>query len=206
MRFIYSILFAVSFFISTGADAQCLGSFKDIPIASKLATSSTYANLRGSADSLKVLTEELMQSAINEINQATHPEPFCPAGCKIKPEREIVFLSTPNKYLSGYDDEQVCQGLKSKTQTTPIEFKNKVFGNLDELNSYYSDLSRGGNTDGKQLYKICHSSCSPSYKSVILQVGSEYRMNTEIICGDARDKSEGMYQLSSFYRWGCQTE
>ena len=191
--------------LSSLAEAECSEAHKDVPIVSKLATSSTYANLRGSADSLKTLSKELMLSAISSSLTTTPPESFCPAGCKMKSSPEIIFSSTPNKYLTDYSDKQICDELKQKTLLAPIEFKNKVFATQEDLNSYYSDLCRGSGVDGKELYKICHSSCSPSYKSTIFKNGDGYQMDTEIVCSDARDKSEGMYRLSSSYRWSCET-
>lgn len=192
-------------FAHSSAQAQCSSTYKEVPIVTKLATSSTYSNMRGSADSLKTLSKEIMLSAIAGSSAASPPESFCPKGCKTKVEPQIIFSSTPNKYLTEYSDQSICQELKQKTLLTPIEFKNKIFATQEDLNSYYSDLCRGSGVDGKELYKICHSSCSPSYKSTIFKNGDGYQMDTEIVCAEARDKSEGMYRLSSFYRWSCET-
>jgi hypothetical protein len=196
-------IFTLACLFSSSAFSQCQDTIKDVPIITKLATSSTYANIRGSADSLKVLSKELMLTALSGADSATPPEGLCPSSCKVNPKPEIIFSSTPNKYLTDYDDQKVCQELKQKTLVAPIEFKNKVFKNLDDLNSYYADLTRGSGEDGKALYKICHSSCSPSYKSMINKSDSAYKMDSVIVCNEARDKDEGMYSLSSSYRWSC---
>lgn len=205
LKFGFVVVSAVILLFNSSAQAQCSKVHQDVPIASKLATSSTYANIKGSADSLKTLSRELMFAAIAGSAGATPPNSFCPIGCKVKAEPEILFSSTPNKFLTGYADEKICAELKKKTLLTPIEFKNKVFTNQEELNSYYSDLCRGSGVEGKELYKICHSTCSPSYKSTIIKKAEGYQMDTEIICSDARDKSDGMYLLSSSYRWSCET-
>jgi hypothetical protein len=200
----YFLFFIFLLSVTNFCNAQCDKSFKDVAIESTLATSSTYANLRGSSDSLKVQSKKLMSEAIANLDSAKPPQNTCPANCKVNSQPEIVLTSVPNKYLEDYSDKPVCLGLLKDSLAKPITFKNKFFDDLEGLNSYYAELTRGKGNDGEELYRICHSTCSPSFNSVVSKTTTGFKMDSEMICNEARDKSEGLYKIASSYRWRCE--
>ena len=205
IRFNFVFIFALLMLSSLNAlAADCKGTFKDVKLEEKLATTSVYANLRGSADSIKTVSADLIKHASEGALSAAAPEGLCPESCTVNTQPTVLLSSTPNKVLTNYGDKEVCDKLFVQTSATPIKFNDKTFKDLESLNSYYSDLCQGSGTDGKELYKICHSTCSLSYKSFILKSGNTFKMDVEAVCGAARDKDDGQYLLTSYYRWTCQ--
>jgi len=200
-----SILFLALFiFTAQFSNADCGSVFKDVQLTQKLGTTSIYSNLRGSENSIKTASSTLIKEAIDGAAQAQAPKDLCPSECQPKKEPIVLLVSAPNKILTDYSDKVTCQQLLTETKDKPIHYKDKKFPDLKALNSYYGDLCQGSGIDGKALYKICHSTCSLSYKSFITKNGEEYSLDVDAVCGDARDKDEGNYLITSFYRWGCQ--
>jgi len=196
-------LFLLSFVFATSASADCGDTFKDVKLRDALGTTSLYANIRGSNGSLKALSAQLIEDGMEKGINSFPPENLCPAGCTSEKTPLVYLLSVPNKELTDYDDRATCEALLEKTSGQPVIFKDKSFDDLSELNSYYGNLSQGSGTDGKELYRICHSSCSLTYRSFIKRNPNGYSMEVEAVCGHARDKEEGNYRLTSFLRWRC---
>lgn len=207
LRYILVLVLPVLLFSSTiRADTfRCSSIFQEVPIKSALASASTVANLWGSSDSLAALSRSMIEEAAKTLPKAAKPESIiCPQQCKQPDKPEIVLLTKPNRTLENYSDREVCQELLTKTNEKPLNFEDRQFNDVEALTGYYTSFAQGKGEDGAELYRECHSSCSPVYSSKIKVRKDALTMSTAVICGHARDKSEGRYVLTSSYRWSCR--
>lgn len=184
---------------------SCATIFLDVPLRNGLASASTMTNLWGGSDSLAKISRKMIEEATQTLPKAARPQTIsCPDYCQ-EPLTPVILLSTkPNKTLGSYSDKEVCQSLLTKTLEKPLSFEGRKFKNVDSLTGYFTSFAQGQGTDGAELYRECHSSCSPTYKSIIEVKGEALTMSTAVVCGHARDKSDGYYLLSSAYRWSCK--
>ncbi len=176
---------------------------KEVPFRSELGDTGVFANLRGTADCVKVRSHALLKDAAAKQDEQKPPEGLCPAGCQPVSKPVILFRSEPNKLLEEYDDKPACDQLFVQTQKEPITFFNRKFPDIDEVADYFGEFSQGKGTDGERLYEICHSTCSPRYTATIEEEANGFVMNTAVICGAARDRDDGQYRLSAHYEWTC---
>lgn len=188
------------------AEDACSKSFRDIEGKSTLGSASTWANLRGSEESIKAKIKVLLDDAAKGRSSAQAPESFCPTGCDTAKEPMIVFRSIPNKFNSDSSDDAQCRALFTKTKQNPLKYSGNKFGNLEDLNSWFGDFSQGKGKQGGDLYDKCPGDCSPQYFNTIDITGKSYVLNSDVICGPARDKSDNQYKLSVAYRWTCITK
>lgn len=188
---------------SLADEKKCADAYKDVELVRTLATASTWANLRGSAGSLKSESKRLLNDAFTRAANTQAPADSCPADCTAKTHPQVIFETKPNKTLSNYSDRAACLQRLATTTRTPIQYLNRRFATLDELSAWFADFSQGSGDDGADLYSKCEGSCSPQYRCEIERDGSAYKLNAHVICGEARDKDDNQFVLTSTYRWVC---
>lgn len=190
---------------SAGAESssneQCLTYTSSLE--QKVATAGTYANFRGKDGSVSVETKQMInQSAKAAI---TYKDFSCSEKCPSL-NRIVIFSSTPNLSLTSYSDKDFCLEMLRKTVKEPFLIE-KSFKDISAFSDWFSEFSRGNGKDGKSLYDFCPKSCSPSYRSEIFlknENSKVIRVKTEAMCGEARDKSENNYKLSSQFALYCK--
>lgn len=191
-------------FYAFADDKTCSQVKKDIKLASSLASASTWSNMRGGAGSLNAESKRLIADAWKNAGTNQAPANLCPKTCSSGLSPQVILVTTPNKTLASYSEQAACRQKLAETQKKPLLYPDRRFATLDELNSWFSSFSQGSGTDGKDLYTKCDGSCSPRYESVITKEAAGYRVTTSVICGEARDKDDNQYALTSSIRWGCQ--
>ncbi|MDD2942767.1 MAG: hypothetical protein PHC51_07365 [bacterium] len=171
--------------------------------ATMLASASTWANLRKSQGSLAAESKRLLDMIGVTGNEEENSGLKCPDGC-LDGKVDYLFSSVPHKFLKNYSDEDYCSQMLEKTTKAPFEFNDRSFVSLDELNDWFSEFSQGNGDDGEELYEKCNSSCSPQYYNAVSkdQTGT-YHVNSRVICGPARDKSDNQYDLRLVLRRKC---
>ena len=191
-----------------GADTgdKCSGVVKDVKQESTLATASFLANERNKPGSIRYESNAILEKAENKAGTAQKPADLCPAGCQISEKPEVVFKAVPNKFLTNYSQYNKCQKLLEETQKTPFSY-NEQFSSIDQLDSWFSDFTRGKGSDGKDLYNKCSGDCSPQYELIITKESSgKLSLDADVICGHERDKKDDQYELSYSYRWSCENK
>lgn len=184
---------------------KCSGIEKVVKQESTLATASFFANERDQAGSIRYESGAMLEKAENKISSAQKPTELCPAGCQISDKPEVIFKAVPNKFLSDYSDYDKCQKLLEETEKTPFKY-NEQFSSIDQIESWFSDFSRGKGEDGKDMYDKCSGKCSPQYKLIISKESGKYSLDADVVCGHARDKKDNQYELSYSYRWSCESK
>ncbi len=190
---------------SFAADSSnCSNYARDVLGESKLATASLYANLRNKEGSISFETKQMLDKAEDNIKNAVKPEDLCPSSCQLPTEPLIIFKSTPNKFLTDYDQSNKCNTMLADTTKSPITYDQRVFDSLKSLEEWFGNLSQGKGSDGKDLYKKCDGQCSPQYTCEINNTGSNFTLDAKVLCGPARDKDDNQYKISYSYQWVCQ--
>lgn len=99
--------------------------------------------------------------------------------------------------------DSLCLSQETATTEKPLNFPNREFESVDEMNSWVMEFSQGRGLDGKSLYAQCGSNCSPRYTFYISSVASGLRVQAEVICGLARDRASDEYDVSTALRARC---
>lgn len=157
------------------------------------------ANFRGTKDSISSVAETLLQQATTSNSRSND----CPKGCQTR-DSEIIYRVAPIAFQPHSNQRPECLKLEQQTTVTPFEFSEKTFATLDDLNRWIMDFSRGKGAEGKKLYRLCSSNCSPRYTFHIR--GSDighYRIAAKVLCGLARDRSNKQYALSTALKLNC---
>jgi hypothetical protein len=184
------------------ADPSCTPLNTNISVGSALASAGFFANMRGSADSIKARMDALLAEARSAASSLASKERGCARSCET-PRVAVVFTSKPRLVLKEYEEAATCSKLLESTTATPITYNHRRFSSDDEAKAWYNDLTQGDGKDGEDLYQRCPGSCSPSYSSVAYQDAEGIVVSTSIICGPARDKDDNQYQLAAAIRWVC---
>lgn len=204
-----SILIIVAFPIymnSAGADEtdKCASIKKDVSVESTLATAAFLANEENKPGSIRYESDSLMDRAEGGASTAQKPGGLCPAGCQLNTEPVVVFKAVPRKFLTSYSDYNKCEKLLEQTEKSPFSY-NEQFNSITDVESWFSNFSRGKGPDGQDLYNRCSGQCSPQYEFFITNDGGKLGLNADVVCGHARDKSDDKYIISYSYRWKCQS-
>lgn len=201
-----TILFAILFQtgIAFGQDAnKCSSAVRDVRMESTQATASFFANEGNKPGSIRYESGAILEKADNGLASAQKPADLCPQGCTLPDKPVIVFRAIPQKFLTSYSDYNKCQKLLEETEKTPFEY-NKDFSSMSEVESWFSDFSRGKGADGQNMYDRCSGQCSPQYEFFIADTNGKLALDADVVCGHARDKDNNMYDISYSYRWQCQ--
>jgi hypothetical protein len=192
-------------------------SFADLPLCSdgsvtvvfdrKKASAGFFANMLGSSGSIRSESEKMLTAAELTIKDTKPPQLKCAPGCAPLRKPKIVFTVIPRLFLSEYDDQEKCRQYLAETSIKPIAYLNGLFSDFDEFSSHFSDFSRGSGKLGKDLYKRCDGACSPQYRVVITTTpGQKYSGDSLVVCGEARDKDDNYYHLTTALLWECGPE
>jgi hypothetical protein len=182
---------------------------KDIKIRSIQASASVWSNFRNSTGSISYESNEIFEMAKEAAKTLTPPPSFCPSGCKINEKPELFFRSAPHKINEEDEDKAYCQNLRKLTEKEPIKYQTLDLHTVEDLNDWIGDLSQGKGEDGEDLYTRCDRSCSPRFEYTVARRDNSpdnYLVRASIICGEARDKDDNMYNLEAFFRWECISE
>jgi hypothetical protein len=202
------LFFALLFQLNTAGaqeDDKCSDIDKDIVEASTQGTASLFANEGNKPGSIRYESGAILEKADSGLSSAEKPAGLCPAGCVLPAKPVIVFRAVPTAFVTNYSDYDKCQKLLEETEKTPFEY-NESFSSMSEVESWFSDFSRGKGTDGQDLYKRCSGQCSPQYEFFITSDGGKLALDADVVCGHARDKSNNMYDISYSYKWICQSK
>lgn len=172
----------------------------DQALDSKFGSVSLFSNLRDSPDSIRVVAKQMLSQALEETRTRTVN---CPAGC-VTARTTIIYKVLPNAFLRQAEQREICLKLERDTTVLPLSFAEKPFTSIDELNEWIMDFSRGKGPEGRELYRLCSSNCSPRYTFFINNNDSEdFQVRSEVICGLARDRRNKRYRLSTSLRSRC---
>ncbi len=188
------------------SNEQCTEQYLDIPIQETEATAAFFANLRSSPGSLSYESEAIFNRAKDRLRELEAPEQFCKGNCKVRSIPFVYFKSNPKKLLSDYKDREYCQDLESKSTLSPIRYSRSGISSVKELVDWIGELAQGKGEEGRDLYARCDRSCSPRYEYQITKKDANdttYFATVRVTCGPARDKSDNLYELHSFFRWKC---
>lgn len=186
------------------AEDQCFNKTVQIENEKVVATADTLPNFRNIAGSLRFESNRLLENAENALQKGVNlPSNECPPGCKLEEKPEILFSCVPQKYLQESNDLKYCLSMERKTATTPFEYTNIGFDSISQLADWFSDFSQGKGKDGNDLYRRCDQSCSPQYSNQIKRENNKLLLNSSVICGPPRDKSDNKYFLKTFFLWHC---
>jgi hypothetical protein len=169
------------------------------------ATADPGQNLRKSPGSLRAEVSRLGKKVLDEAATSSSPNGnACSPSCSVvEGSAHALFSIVPNKVLNGYADERKCEELLKQTTSHPLKFSHSARSEK-ELGVWLSDVSKGRREDGAALYNKCGGRCSPRYFADVVQDGSGFTVNLDVVCGPARDKEDNTYGVSSGYRWACR--
>ena len=201
-----SAVLAVFVSIPAWSQQLCAPDHVDVTENHASATADHAANLRMSPGSLRAQFSRLAKKA---EDQAAKADPAsgnpCSSTCAVVQEPAHILMSlVPNKFLSGYADEQKCEELLRETSVRPLRFGPRRARSEKELGTWLSDVSQGRGDDGTVLYRKCSGKCSPRYLLDIARDGDGLVANLDVVCGPARDKTDNTYAVASGYRWACR--
>ncbi len=148
-------------------------------------------NLAESEDSIRVIADKQLRAALESETSDQSSSPLEASNTR------IIYRVKPIEFLPKTVQNQVCIQLEEETSVTPLKYGPNEFTSVTGLNDWIMSLTRGNGEDGKLLYKQCGSNCSPRYTFSINTKESNYVVNTEVLCGLARDTSSDLYELST---------
>lgn len=193
---------SILFVTTVSADIPCSEHSQKFLMDETTASAGNFTNMLNQRGSLKYESQQMLKKALNEIK---FPDNFCPVGCELPEQPIVLFRSIPTDFLDDYSDKKHCENLFEKTNIDPITYENLAFENLNSFTSWIGEFSQGNGREGRDLYKKCDESCSPQYAYYIQpESKTQVQVNTQVICGHARDKSSDKYNLSYSYLWQCR--
>lgn len=168
------------------------------------ATADTWPNLRNQPGSLKYESKRMLTMAAETAKTAVPASIKCPEGCKAGSAAVIRYQTVPKKFRSDNSDAERCKQLLEQTTAKPFLYSDRKFKSIDDLTAWFGDFSTGAGKDGKDLYLKCDGDCSPQYFTEIHPSGSGYTVDSSVVCGAARDKTDNKYGLKLFLHWICE--
>jgi hypothetical protein len=177
------------------------GSYEE-PLVSDTGSVGVIKNLAEDPTSIRAVAGRLLASALSGISNPgdTACNAPCPEG---KKNTEIVYRVAPTAFLANELQRAECRKFEAETASQPLTFKQHDFRSVDELNEWITAFSQGRGEDGRRLYELCSSNCSPRYTFLIAEHNSRYAVKAEVLCGLARDKSNDIYKVSTALRRSC---
>ena len=148
-------------------------------------------NLAESEDSIRAIADKQLRAA---LESGASDKPSSPSEAS---DTKIIYRVKPIEFLPKTEQNQICLQLEEETSVTPLKYGPNEFTSVTGLNDWIMSLTRGNGMDGKLLYKQCGSNCSPRYTFSIDAKQSNYIVNTEVLCGLARDTASDLYELST---------
>ncbi len=186
---------------SVGA-TDCTSSSNEVPLATATGSVGIIKNLAEDPSSIRSIAGRLLASALSSSDASTSDK-TCHAACVQSEKSQIVYRVAPTAYLANDLQRDVCVKFENETTSHPLAFEQREFHSVDELNEWIMAFSQGRGEDGRLLYELCSSNCSPRYTFLIAEQNSGYAVKAEVLCGLARDKSSDVYQVSTAVRRTC---
>ncbi|MBK31350.1 MAG: hypothetical protein CMF53_03965 [Legionellales bacterium] len=158
-------------------------------------------NIAEHPDSIRAVASRLLSKAVQSREFKELPK--CDHICSSRPQSDVVYRVQPTVFLPERKQQALCLSSEKRTKLKPLRFDKKEFNTVEELNTWIMDLSQGRGADGKLLYKLCGGNCSPRYQFYIAKRMDKLFVETEILCGLARDRKSDQYAVSTSIRWQC---
>ncbi|MGR8946473.1 MAG: hypothetical protein ACU84Q_00395 [Gammaproteobacteria bacterium] len=172
-----------------------------VPLANEKGSVGLMKNLAEHPESISAVADRLLKSAV-ENTEFLAPS-ACTDRCSGNVKSELVYEVQPIAFLPKEKQQEVCLNFEKSTKAAPMTFGPQTFPSVEGLHAWINDFTRGKGDDGKKLYEACSANCSPRYKFFIEKSGEELTVNSEVLCGLARDKDEEFYQVSTKIRQTC---
>ncbi len=180
---------------------DCVPSAHETPIATETGSVGIIKNLAEDPSSIRAIAGRLLSSALNADQKLPHND--CDAACTHRAQSQIVYRVTPTAFLADDQQHEVCRKFERETTSRPLTFNQREFRSVDEMNEWITAFSQGRGEDGRLLYELCSSNCSPRYTFLIAEQNAGYAVKTEVLCGLARDRSNDNYRVSTAVRHTC---
>ena len=181
--------------------ADCALTPDETPIATETGSVGIIKNLAEHPSSIRAIAGRLLSDAL--IADGKQAGTDCDAACAQRATAEIVYRVAPTAYLADDQQREVCRKFESETSSHPLTFNQRQFRSVDELNEWIMAFSQGHGEDGRLLYELCSSNCSPRYTFLIAEQNAGYAVKAEVLCGLARDRSNDVYRVSTAVRRSC---
>lgn len=181
--------------------ADCAPAVHETPIAAETGSVGIIKNLAEDPTSIRAIAGRLLTDAL--AADSKDPNAGCDAACAQRPHAQIVYRVAPTAYLADDQQREVCRKFENETASHPLTFNQREFRSVDELNEWIMAFSQGRGDDGRLLYELCSSNCSPRYTFLIAEQNAGYAVRTEVLCGLARDRSNDVYRVSTAVRHTC---
>ena len=135
--------------------------------------------------------------------EVSAPTGDCGDNCSGRNRTEVIYRVMPTAFLAADEQREICRRFETETSKRPLEFDQRSFRNVRELNDWIMEFSQGRGEDGKLLYQRCSSNCSPRYTFDIAEQDARFAVKAHVLCGLARDKSSDLYRITTAVRRGC---
>lgn len=179
-----------------------------VPLETTKASAAIFSNWMNRKGSVKFESERIFSRAKKDFAHLKPPSIKLSTGLAFRSIPYLHFSSVPFQNSVGHPDFGYCQNLERLTKAQPIRYSNNTIRSVNALIDWISDLSQGKGVLGRDLYHRCDRACSPSFDYQITQVelsSEHYLVDVSIICGPPRDRQDNNYQLTTFYRWSCNS-
>ncbi len=173
----------------------------EVPLATETGSVGLIKNLAEDPTSIRAVAGRLLASALN--GDSNPGSSACDGACAGDHKTQIVYRVAPTVYLAKNLQREECEIFESETSKHPLTFDHDEFHNIEELNEWITAFSQGRGKEGRRLYELCSSNCSPRYTFLIAEHNARYAVKAEVLCGLARDKSSDIYQVSTAVRRTC---
>ena len=181
--------------------ADCAPASHETPLATETGSVGIIKNLAEDPSSIRAVAGRLLSSALTSDSKMPHGD--CDAACAQRAQSQVVYRVAPTAYLADDQQREVCRKFENETTSRPLTFNQREFRSVDELNEWIMAFSQGRGEDGRLLYELCSSNCSPRYTFLIAEQSSGYAVKAEVLCGLARDRSNDIYRVSTAVRRTC---
>jgi hypothetical protein len=180
---------------------NCAPNAHETPIATETGSVGIIKNLAEDPSSIRAIAGRLLNDAL--MADSKNPNAECDAACARRANSQIVYRVAPTAYLADEQQLDVCRKFENETTSHPLTFNQREFRSVDEMNEWIMAFSQGRGEDGRLLYELCSSNCSPRYTFLIAEQNAGYAVRTEVLCGLARDRSNDVYRVSTAVRRTC---
>lgn len=182
----------------------CAAIVEEAPLAEATGSAGIMYNLAEHPKSIRAVAAKLLASALD--SSAAHKPVACATGCTPAKNPKVIYRVSPVKFLAPAQQQALCKTLERDTEQHPLRFPTQEFATVEDLNSWVMEFSQGRGEHGKRLYEQCGGNCSPRYTFVIASGTSGLNVDTEVICGLARDRDADDYQISTAVRNQCAVD
>lgn len=175
-----------------------------MPLQQQIASAGVMLNLAEHPKSIRAVAAKLLTEALD--SPAIPPPVVCAVGCEPAKNTAVVYRVAPVAFLPAPAQQALCLDLEKATTAHPLLFSPPEFQTLEKLNAWVLEFSQGRGEQGRQLYAQCGGDCSPRYTFLIAQGPAGLQVDSSVVCGLARDKTNDDYTLSTAIRNRCEAD